>query len=305
MRSTLLAFLLFSLALEEANAQQLSLYSQYLHNGFVLNPGMTGWDDRMAVHATYRHQWTNMPGAPKTGTAAFTDYEPYYKMGFGGYFLFDDAGPITTIGLTGLYSYHIDLSSWTKNRHLSIGASLSLSQYRLRGDELILYHQVDPLVFDNTGTRLSPDAGIGIFYYEDRFYAGFSVPQLLSLNVRINGDGGLSNLQRIPHLYGVVGTKAYLSNKRDYFEPSLWLKYAPTAPPHALLNLRFKWDDSFMIGAGYQTDNSLILEAGFDYRNRFQIGYAFSRQFSTLSGQLGTSHELILSYTLRENDTSW
>lgn len=287
------------------SAQQLSLYSQYLTNGFVLNPAMTGSDDRMAVHATYRHQWTNMPGAPRTGTAAFTDYEPYYNTGFGGYFLFDDAGPITTIGVTGMYSYHIDLSSWTKNRRLSVGASLSINQYRLKGDELILYQQIDPLVFDNTGARISPDAGLGVYYYEDNFYAGISAPQLMSLNVRIRGNDGLSNLRRIPHLYGVVGGKLYLKNQRDYFEPSMWFKYVPTAPPHALVNMRFKWDETLTVGAGYQTDNTLVLEAGVDIGKKFQIGYAFSQQFSTLSGQLGTNHELILSYTIRENTMAW
>jgi type IX secretion system PorP/SprF family membrane protein len=302
---TAVFILLASAFLPRLSAQQLSLYSQYLQNGFVLNPAMTGWDDRMAVHATYRHQWTNMPGAPMTGTAAFTDYEPYYQMGFGGYLLFDDAGPITSIGVNGLYSYHINLSSWTKSRHLSIGVSLSLSQYRLRGDQLILHDQVDPLVFDNTGSRLAPDAGLGVFYYTNKFYAGISVPQVLGLNLRLNGNDGRSNLRRIPHLYGVVGTKAYVSTRGDYFEPTLWLKYTPTSPPHALLNVRYNWDDSFMIGAGYQTDNSVILEAGFNYRDKFQIGYAFSRQFSTLSGQLGSSHELMLSYTLRQNDPDW
>ena len=49
----------------ELKAQQLPLYSQYLMNGFMINPAMAGYDGYTAFNLTYRQQWLGFQGAPE------------------------------------------------------------------------------------------------------------------------------------------------------------------------------------------------------------------------------------------------
>ncbi|NMC99137.1 MAG: type IX secretion system membrane protein PorP/SprF, partial [Bacteroidales bacterium] len=49
-------FLLFAFAIA-SNAQQLPLYSQYMFNGFLLNPGIAGSVDYFPIRITARQQW--------------------------------------------------------------------------------------------------------------------------------------------------------------------------------------------------------------------------------------------------------
>ena len=49
-----------------ALAQQKPQYSQYMLNGFVLNPAIAGIEDYTDIKLCYRNQWTDFPGSPKT-----------------------------------------------------------------------------------------------------------------------------------------------------------------------------------------------------------------------------------------------
>jgi type IX secretion system PorP/SprF family membrane protein len=286
----------------QMQAQQLPLYSQYNINGFILNPAMTAHDKTMSAVATYRHQWTGMPQAPKTVSAAFWNNIPDYRMAAGGYIIHDQTGPTSYTGITGTYAYILPLGRYYDNHHLAFGLSFSLFQYRLRGSDLVLYHPDDQLVYDNNRSKLMPDAGAGIYYYNDNFYAGFSVPQLLPLNVRLRGDGGISNIKRVPHFYGVMGAKFTAINDISYFEPSVWIKYAPVSPLHVTLNARLHYNEQLVLGLGYATDNTILLESSFLFNQQFRLGYAFSIQFSTIVNQLGTNHELFLAYIFRNDN---
>jgi hypothetical protein len=49
-----------------AKAQQLPLYSQYIMNGYLLNPAIAGHDGYTSFNMTARQQWLGFPNAPQT-----------------------------------------------------------------------------------------------------------------------------------------------------------------------------------------------------------------------------------------------
>ena len=53
------------------SAQQFPLYSQYIMNGFLINPSYAGSDYYTTFGLTVREQWLNLPEAPSTYAAAF------------------------------------------------------------------------------------------------------------------------------------------------------------------------------------------------------------------------------------------
>src|ERR1035437_2381074 len=62
--------LVFALG-QKAEAQQLPLFSQYLFNGFLINPAYAGLDGYSAVNLTAREQWVGIPNSPKTHIVSY------------------------------------------------------------------------------------------------------------------------------------------------------------------------------------------------------------------------------------------
>jgi type IX secretion system PorP/SprF family membrane protein len=52
-------------------AQQVPMYSQYIMNGFLINPSFAGRDGYTTVNLTVREQWVGLAGAPSTYAASF------------------------------------------------------------------------------------------------------------------------------------------------------------------------------------------------------------------------------------------
>lgn len=54
-----------------APAQQVPMYSQYIMNGFLINPSFAGRDGYSTVNLTVREQWVGLDQAPGTFAASF------------------------------------------------------------------------------------------------------------------------------------------------------------------------------------------------------------------------------------------
>jgi len=116
MKKLLLLILISGAFFTSSYAQQVPLYSQYLLNGFLLNPGMAGCESYIPIRLTARQQWTGIDGAPST--QAISAHAPIMrqKMGVGGYIFNDKFGPISQTGLQLSYAYHLKL-----NREMKLG----------------------------------------------------------------------------------------------------------------------------------------------------------------------------------------
>ena len=63
-KKIILVFVLF-LFTQESKSQQLPIFSQYMFNDYVINPGVAGTLDYIPLRMTYRNQWTGFTGALK------------------------------------------------------------------------------------------------------------------------------------------------------------------------------------------------------------------------------------------------
>jgi len=66
-----LVLALLLLGVSSLKAQQLPIYSQYLLNGFMVNPAMAGYDGYTTINATSRQQWMGFKEAPQTYSASW------------------------------------------------------------------------------------------------------------------------------------------------------------------------------------------------------------------------------------------
>lgn len=303
-------------------AQQIPLLSEYMHSPALINPAMVGWEDLTALNASYRHQWTGMKGNPITFMLNFQHFDEKRNMAFGGGLTHDQTGPTSFTGINLQYSYHLKFGSEKKGedkRHrLAIGLSLSGNQYRLDGTKLEYNDMGDPLIVGNSVGRFLPDAGAGLFYYNDLYYIGVSVPQMIAMNVKFESDNALSSIQRTAHLYINAGVKIQIRDKKDGLTktslkekakhliiPSLWFRYAHSSPLNFYMNVRYVWNQLLSFGFGGSTDGTINFDLSAQIMKRFRVGYSFSLPVNGLTNHLGTNHEIMLTYIFGSNGNGW
>src|SRR5690606_34805715 len=88
--------ILFLLAASVAAVAQQNLqFSQYAFNGLSVNPAYAGYKEMWFLNATYRQQWTSLPGAPRTGSISIDGVAPApeNRVGLGLQFMYDKLGP--------------------------------------------------------------------------------------------------------------------------------------------------------------------------------------------------------------------
>ena len=303
-------------------AQQLPLFTQYRENLNLLNPAASPTDFMVQAYSptysmgiSYRHQWAQLEDAPRTMTARYDQLLKNFNMLVGATLFKDETGPT---GLTGGYLRYAYRAHFNSNTYLSIGVAAGLMQYRFRGDQGILRDPGDVLGMSNNSTLVA-DVNLGVFFQStfhngDAFYAGSSIPQLLSTQLTTPELENFSTFRQ-QHFYAVLGYYKYLGKRSNdmFLEPSMWLRYVPNAPVEIDMNLRFQMSSLFWIGSGYSVSlgenfhgNNFHLEAGFilgelmgfDDKN-LKIGYGFDRSVTVYGPKFGSSHEMNLTYSFK------
>jgi len=185
------ASLLLCLA-SSAIAQQDAMFTKYIFNSLSYNPAYAGSKDFMSMGALHRSQWVGIEGAPTTQT--FTAHTPLRNERVGvGFALSNDViGPTNTFGANFSYAYRIPVGDGLR---LSVGMQGGIENWSADWSKLNLENQVDAS-FDMAPSRWLPNFGAGLFLFSERFYAGFSSPNLIEYDLRQNDDPNVNLYSR-------------------------------------------------------------------------------------------------------------
>ncbi len=295
MRRVIFLVLLAGLFSTSVKAQQVPLYSQYLLNGFLLNPGMAGCESYIPVRLTARQQWTGIDGAPST--QAISAHSPIMrqKMGVGGYIFNDKFGPISQTGVQLSYAYHLQL-----NREMKLGLGLSFKAFQLSMNEtdLIQIDQGDPSITGASESTFVPDADFGAYLYTKKFYVGLAATQLVQYKLKLGDVNVESTNQTIRHYYLNGGYKIDINN--DFMvEPSVLLKGTERTPFQLDINAQVYYKKNYWLGFSYRTAQAAIVLVGFKV-DKFYLGYSFDYTFSNLKNYSTGSHEILLGVNIGE-----
>jgi len=289
-------------------AQQLPTFINYSNNWSLLNPAAVSPDFlvddyyRMSLQATYRQQWIGLEDAPQTQSLAGTWMPESHPIVVGGQLINDKTGAIGLSGAYGQFAYRLNLR---RKHFISLGLNAGLVQYRVRATEIRLLEKNDILT-QQDGNRIIPDFGVGLFYqYDDRLYAGVSIPQTFGITNTFGVGNQKYQLTRARHFYAMAGANFYLNNdKTSYFALSSWAKYLPNAPFTVDINAKYYFQDIFWLGLGGGTTDLAHLEVGFIVGNgigyldgRLTIGFGYDFALSTKSQLLGNTMELMTRYS--------
>ncbi|MFN8288516.1 MAG: PorP/SprF family type IX secretion system membrane protein [Chitinophagales bacterium] len=306
MKKFVLAAFCFALV-TMAKSQQVEEFSLIRENAFTLNPALAGMNGWMHGTATFRKQFSKIDQSPYTAMLAM-DGEIFSKnIGIGGYLIHDVTGPTGKSAITVSCAYHIPL--WKKygtrysNRrsyhNLSIGISLTAVQYRLRGDQLLLDDPNDPGLYTTKGSKIFPDASVGIYYrYKENFYVGVSAPQIMGLNINYRGNDGFAKIKKVQHLNILLGGKIEWARGNFSIDPVAGFRWVKGAPPQGDVGLRFMMYKIFWLGANYRSLNYAVFEGGFQFKDYFHLAYAYDMNCSKYRRDIGSTHEISLSFSI-------
>lgn len=287
---TIIGLLSFS---SDLQAQQDPHYTQYMYNMSVMNPAYAGSKENLSMGLLYRKQWVDIEDAPTTGT--FFGHTPVGKnLGLGLSFIKDKIGPVEENNVYADISYTLNLGGEHK---LAFGIKTGLTFHKVGlFDDVYptLPDANDPAFSENTSNSYF-NIGSGFFYYTNKYYLGFSVPNLMkSKHLDFNGREYGSEVSH----YFLTGGYVFDINENLKFKPFFMMKSAFGAPTSLDLSSNFLFNQKFEVGATYRLDDSFGAMVNYALTPNLKLGYAYDHIISDLNVTTPSSHEIILLFDL-------
>ena len=271
--------------------QQESQYTQYMYNTMMFNPAYTGLREVGSFFGMFRTQWVGIKGAPTNGSISYHQpMESLRNVGLGGSIFRESIGPQNQTDLTIDFSYTLNF----ENSKLAFGINGSGSLFQINYDELTKQDQADPNL-SGSESVFSPNIGAGIYWYTDKYYLGFSVPNMLE-TTHYN-KSSVSVLKNTQHMY-LIGGYVFNLSENTKFKPAVLSKIAFGAPLQLDLSANFMFNEKFVLGAAYRWSAAVSVMAGFQISERWFAGYAYDFETTELSKYNSGSHEIFLRYEL-------
>jgi type IX secretion system PorP/SprF family membrane protein len=306
-------FLVFPVALF---GQQETLYSQYMFNGLVVNPAYAGYKEDINISLLNRSQWVGLKGAPNTQSLiADGAFFSNKNVGLGLSIVNDRVGIQAQTSAMFNYAYRLPIG---ENSRLSFGVSGGAVQFSLNSEKAVIDDNTDPN-FAGTETFISPDARVGVYFSNDKFYGGLSATNLLT--TALNKNNSRANDVILPniHLFLTAGAIVDVNNNLK-FKPSIMVRDDPNSMGNIDLNASFLLNEKVWIGGSYRLgvdmwkntnnvigtfqQNSLIGLVEVYVAKQLRIGYAFDYSLSDLNTYSNGSHEFSLGFIINSRNRS-
>jgi type IX secretion system PorP/SprF family membrane protein len=269
-------------------AQQESMYSQYMFNMLHINPAFAGFRASDNITLLYRNQWVGVTGAPKTACISWDKRANENNMGYGVELYNDQLGIEKTNGIQGFYSYYVSF----EESYLSLGISGGVLNYNATYSKTKAYTSGDP-VFQTDENGWLPTAGFGVLYVTPLWYVGFSVPALLHTKINAQNYLNQNNLGANNH-YFLTGGYSIPLNENMKLKSSAMIKAVKGSPLQYDLNLIW-WSNNLLgVGASYRSKDALVGILEFQITPKLRLGYAYDYTFSALGDYNQGTHEVML-----------
>ena len=301
------------------NAQQVPMYSQYVMNGFLINPSYAGNDGYTTLNLTAREQWIGIPSSPSTYAVSFQTrllrnsyiqrstsvrkeiVKPTResRVGLGGYIFNDRNGIIRRTGFELAYAYHIGIDRY--GSQLSFGLASTVYQFAIDLDGAVVADIDDEFLNNYDRVVFIPDFNFGVSYTAEKFYLGFSATQLFRGSLTL-GNTAKNPRTELGHFFLTGGVKIPLAGNDWILEPSALIKSSDMILKASQMDIttRIYYREDYWAGISYRTQDALIMLLGFTY-DRFYFAYAFDFALTDIRKHSFGSHELSFAVKFGDN----
>jgi type IX secretion system PorP/SprF family membrane protein len=173
------------LSLQGFSQNQINLGQYMIHQPFI-NPAATGSFQNITLAGFYKAQWTKFNGAPVI--QGFNAILPFgnKKQAFGISAIHDAIGINNNSEISLSYSYRAKVAV---NSYLVFGLGASVDLMQSDYNQLHTITPDDPLFQSNSPLVPLPDFKFGLYFFRNRFYAGFALPNMLNNRVTFTTSG--------------------------------------------------------------------------------------------------------------------
>ncbi|MDR1347662.1 MAG: type IX secretion system membrane protein PorP/SprF [Prevotellaceae bacterium] len=273
-------------------AQQDSYLSQGVFNLGYINPGSYGIDDDglFCATAVNRIQMQDMDGSPVTTTLNVNGPLGFINSGISMSVFNDKIGYLTTPGFNLGYSYIFELSKGKLGVGVSLGminSKFDSSDWRLpddqAGDVALPTGDVNTTAFD---------AGLGVYYTNDKFFAGLSC-------MHINRTAITKTSEKIKFgrtFYAVAGYRLIFGFTDNYeLRPSIYMSTDLGVGKYTA-NAHLFYEKKYWAGLSYRLDEAVIITIGLELIKNLKIGYSYDYFTTDIEKYGGGAHEFLVSY---------
>lgn len=289
------------------NAQQELLLSQQYFSRINKNPAGIGNIEDIDLFLLGHYQYAGVEDAPKTLLLNAQTFISQINSGVGFTFSHDNLGITRSFTNAKLvYSYGLRINDeMLVSLGLSagiLGTSFDVNEY-IFDDEAewgdLGIEEKEEYGYDKH-VRFDMDFGVE-FTFRENLLAGFSITHL-------TGGNDPTTLRTGSHLYWYA---RYLFNINDKWDIAPMLTYMHHQKTNVLeVNVSAFYNRFIWGGITWHPDmsqkfstNPLAITIGAEYK-RFRLGYTFDYAFGDVSRLAGTSHEVMLSYSIERKKTS-
>ncbi len=284
-------------------AQQDAQFTQYMFNTISVNPAYAGSRGVMSIIGLHRSQWVGLDGAPRTQTLSLnTPLGGNNRVGLGISIINDEIGPTDETYFDIDFSYTIPTSD---EGRLSFGLKAGGHLLNVDFQRLSQFDIDDPSFENNIDNKFSPNVGVGIYYHTQKFYLGFSAPNLLETDhfdeaatVGSNDSSTFIAEERINY-YLISGYVFDLSDNVK-FKPALLGKLVFGAPLQVDVSANFLLYERLTLGAAYRWSAAFSAMAGFQISDSLMIGFGYDKETTELGRTQFNdgSYEVMLRFEL-------
>ncbi len=295
MKKLKIAFLFLVLNVMPGLSQQDPQTSNFMFNTMAYNPGVAGTSSMICATVLNRQQWIGFKGAPSTTyfhvSAPVSPFN--INSGVGLLVESDNIGFDKDINISGVYSYIASVGKGKLGIGVNFGMlnkTLSPEWYIPPGDNFTPVTG-DPLIPEIKESYVAFDAGLGLYYSTDKYYAGLSVTHLNQPKIKFSK--GIPYVSR--HYYITAGYILQLPDPSLELIPSVF-GYSDGKIVQFTANTLVRYNKKVWGGVSYRSGDAIIGMIGFELYNGLRIGYAYDFPVSDISKNTSGSHEFIVNY---------
>lgn len=320
MRKFTLLLIAFLFLGQQAYSQQDPMFTKYMFNSLVFNPGYAGSYEYLSARILYRNQWLGIDGAPVSQT--LTVHTPAgERVGLGLSIINDEVGSSGSTTTNISYAYRVPFG----RGRLSIGMQGGVQNWRSDWSDLRFKdpQQMDA-VFNEGLNRWIPNFGAGVYYYAPRFYVGFSVPRLINFDLQKDRAASpeVEEWAKLYRHFYLSGGVVFPIAPGLMFKPSILVKSVGLlgeftssqtsstigAPTEFDLDFSLLFYEALWVGASFRSAfearafgglssfDSADIWAAYYLRNGIRIGAAYDFTLSALRSFNDGSFELMMGY---------
>jgi len=330
MKRSIQLLLLFAISFfhsVQTNGQQLSQYSQYLNNYYLINSAATDIQNSVQSFFSYRLGTGNFVGNPKT--LYLSAYAPLSKPNSSQFMrsamrvtaeldtsVLMSGSSINTNHLGGLsittdqlgifkkttihtsYTFHLSLSE-----NIRFAASPKLGWVNLNlADDLSVFEDGDQPFeeFINRYEQMNMmDIGFGLWVYSYDFFFGYSIEQLVN-NKAYQSTEEIDGYEFHPHHFFMAGTRIPVSARWTIVPNMLWRVVADT-PVSFDLSVKAEYGTRLWAGISYRKKAAMIFLVGGKVNDSLSFNYSFDHSINAQRTNQISAHELSIQFQFLQN----